>query len=806
MDGIASCKELEADLGPLPATLQQRTGSGGDQLFFQFPDGVEIPCSVGKVAPGIDIRSAGGYVVVAPSRNEDGAYEWLNRLQPAPLPQAWKERLARKPKPTPEAKPCPRITATLSTPYGKTALVEECRAIADAPAGQRHDQLFKSVAALGGLISGGEVVEQEARAAIMEAVESWNTGAESEDKTLDTIEDALAKGMTEPRQAPQDSLQSYENHSGRSGRSGQPTNDGGFIDPTSENDNSGRSGQPTDNAILPEGYAINAKGLWHVAKSDGSEEPEKTWLGEALHFLARTRNSESEAWGLYLGWHDLDNVPHWWAMPASLLYDTKQSWLSTLLHGGWRGGIGSRAKGLLAQLLATVTVHSRARCVDCTGWHGPAFVLPDAVYGQGEERLVLQSSLAVNPFRQARTLEEWNATMGAWARGNRLLMFAISAALSGPLLDLAGMDSGGFHLHGKSSSGKTTLIRAAWSVWGVRSGVRTWRATSNALESISALHNDALLCLDEIGQAPGKVVGEAAYLIANGQGKSRSQVDGSARALKSWRIPILSNGEMTLADKMREDGQQIRAGQEVRIIDLSADAGAGLGSWQELHGHETPGQFSDAINAASHVNYGTLGRAFLDALTRRRGELSLPQEINAVQCAWSPKDATGQVRRVVQRFALTGLAGELAVAFGLVPWAEGESLAAAKGCLESWLESRGNTGDQEDRRAAETVRAFIARFGSSRFQSIDPGAEDRILDRAGFRRTLNGQAQFLFTSDQFNAVLGGLNATTAAKALDRAGMLHKNDKGLKVRVSLPDLGKVGVYAVNMPDDEGGQSC
>lgn len=203
VDGIASCKALEAELGELPDTLRQRTGSGGDQLFFQYPDGVEIPCSVGKVAPGIDIRSGGGYVVVAPSHNEQGAYEWLNRLLPAQLPQAWIDRLARKPKP--QAQPCPKISATLSTPYGKTALKAECQALADAPEGQRHDQLFKSVAALGGLITGGEVVEQEARAAIMAAVESWGTGAESEGKTLGTIEDALARGKSEPRSAPEDS-------------------------------------------------------------------------------------------------------------------------------------------------------------------------------------------------------------------------------------------------------------------------------------------------------------------------------------------------------------------------------------------------------------------------------------------------------------------------------------------------------------------------------------------------------------------------------------------------------------------------
>jgi putative DNA primase/helicase len=226
-----------------------------------------------------------------------------------------------------------------------------------------------------------------------------------------------------------------------------------------------------------------------------------------------------------------------------------------------------------------------------------------------------------------------------------------------------------------------------------------------------------------------------------------------------------------------------------------------------LHGHDTPGQFSDAIKAACAANYGTLSRAYIDALTRSRGELNLAQDLAAVVSAWTPPGSSGQVRRVIDRFALAGVAGELAVDFGLAPWAEGEALAAARQCLESWLEGRGSTGDQEDRRAVDTVRAFIARYGSSRFQNIDPGTPERILDRAGFRRTLNGQEQFLFTSDQFKAVLGGLNHATAAKALDRAGLLHRNDgKNLTVRVPLPDLGKVRVYAVTMPDDEGGQPC
>ena len=602
-------------------------------------------------------------------------------------------------------------------------------------------------------------------------------------------------------------LQCTENKSPKSGNEGQATDGGGSGVGDFEKHKSDRP-KKSVTVRLPEGYALNAEGLWFIEKTSDPDKPgEKIWLGPPLHFLARTRNSDSEAWGLLLAWHDPDARPHRWAMPASVLYDTRQSWRADLASGGWAGAPGQKAKALLGQLLTMISVQERARCVDRTGWHENAFVLPDVVLGQGEERLVLQASMTMNPFTQAGTLEDWSATIGAWARGNRLLMFGISAALSGFLLELAGMDSGGFHFWGHSSTGKTTIMRAAWSVYGGPSGVRTWRSTSNGLEGTCALHNDACLCLDELGQAPAKTIGESIYMIANGQSKNRMNGDGSTRTPKAWRVLLLSNGEMTIGDKVREDGQQVRAGQEVRIIDLAADAGAAMGAWEDLHGHDTPGQFSDAIKAACASNYGTLGLAYIEALVRVRGDLNLSQGLADTVADWTPLGASGQVRRVIDRFALAGLAGELAVGFGLVPWSEGEPMAAAFACLKSWLEGRGSTGDQEDRRAVDTVRAFIARYGSSRFQNIDLAAPERILDRAGFRRTLNGLDQFLFTSDQFKAVLGGLNHSTAARALDRAGLLHRNDgKNLTVWVPLPDLGRVRVYAVTMPDDEWGQAC
>lgn len=76
-DGPNSLKAVELKYGKLPKTVKQRTGGGGVQLFFKPPD-VEIKNSSGKIAPNIDVRGEGGYVLVPPSRHKSGKrYKWV---------------------------------------------------------------------------------------------------------------------------------------------------------------------------------------------------------------------------------------------------------------------------------------------------------------------------------------------------------------------------------------------------------------------------------------------------------------------------------------------------------------------------------------------------------------------------------------------------------------------------------------------------------------------------------------------------------------------------------------------------------
>lgn len=73
--GDDSLADLEAAQGPLSATVEAITGGGGRHLYFRHPGGV-LRNRVG-LAPGIDLRGDGGYIVAPPSRHPSGRdYVW----------------------------------------------------------------------------------------------------------------------------------------------------------------------------------------------------------------------------------------------------------------------------------------------------------------------------------------------------------------------------------------------------------------------------------------------------------------------------------------------------------------------------------------------------------------------------------------------------------------------------------------------------------------------------------------------------------------------------------------------------------
>lgn len=63
-------------LSELADAPMQRTPKGGKHFILRAPDGKRFRNSAGKLAPNVDVRADGGYIVIAPSTIEGKPYEW----------------------------------------------------------------------------------------------------------------------------------------------------------------------------------------------------------------------------------------------------------------------------------------------------------------------------------------------------------------------------------------------------------------------------------------------------------------------------------------------------------------------------------------------------------------------------------------------------------------------------------------------------------------------------------------------------------------------------------------------------------
>ena len=328
-------------------------------------------------------------------------------------------------------------------------------------------------------------------------------------------------------------------------------------------------------------------GLYKLVEKEDKESGEVTkewvWFASRVDVQADTRNGDGESWGRLLGIHDRDGTVHQWPMPMAMMAGSGEDYRRELLHRGLVLSSSRFARSWLADYLSTWRPQSKARCVERIGWHKRAFVLPDRTFGDsGGERVLLQLTGAAPHFAVEGTLAGWGNDIGKLVAGNSRLVLAISAALAGPLIYLAGEESGGFHFFGPSSIGKTVTLHAARSVWGVP--LSSWRTTDNAAEGLARGACDTLLTLDEIGQAPPHVVEALAYLLGNQRGKARMRRDATNRDSITWRLLFLSTGELGLAARLAEGGKRMMAGQAVRVVEIPADAGARLGIFDQLNG------------------------------------------------------------------------------------------------------------------------------------------------------------------------------------------------------------------------------
>lgn len=522
-------------------------------------------------------------------------------------------------------------------------------------------------------------------------------------------------------------------------------------------------------------FTLDEQGVWYSTRDRDGNETRPTWLCAPLAVTARTRADDANGWGYLLEFSDPDGNAKTWAMPAAMLSGEGAEWAGRLRDMGLRMAPGTAPRNRVAQYIETRGPRERVTCTDRVGWHGAVYVLPsgciasEAVLADGRRYVFQSDSGMEETFRRHGELDQWRRQVAALAAGNSRLVFALCCAFGGPVLHPAGVESGGFHLRGTSSMGKTTALRVAASVWGRPTFMQRWRTTDNALEATAVQHCDGLLILDEFSQLDPRVAGECAYLLANESMKSRSSRNGVNRKRSTWRLLFLSSGEVSLQDHMAEANRRTHAGMEVRMVDVPLDAGAGMGGLEETHGHDGAARLADAITAAAARYYGTAGRAWLGWCCEQHAELPkrLQQLIDQYRDELVPEAAAEQVRRVGSRFALVAAAGELATEAGITGWQPGHAAWGVRRCFNDWLGARGHLDNGENAAMEAAVRAWLEKNADALLTWTHRAMDDHKAAtplRAGFKRMVDETGQPLKLDAAFDYVEKRSSAASSERA------------------------------------------
>lgn len=520
---------------------------------------------------------------------------------------------------------------------------------------------------------------------------------------------------------------------------------------------------------FPAGYRLTEKDLLYIGDDD---DPVR--VSARIEVEAQTRNEKSGDWGKLVCFKDADNKKKELIIKNELFAGDGKELIQILLAEGL--DIAPSGQKKLKIYLMQSKPDKRALCTSKTGWHKGAFVFPDGdIIGNNAERFIYQNEKADNDYTIKGTVDDWRENIGRYCEGNNRLILAVCAAFAAPLIHIAGQESGGFHFVGASSCGKSTALRVACSVYGDADYMKTWRATDNGLEGIAAAHNDTLLVLDELGQVDPAKAGDIAYMLGNGRGKARSNRSGEAKPAFTWRLLFLSSGEKDLSDCAAESNKRLKAGQEIRLLNIPAvGKQAEYGIFDHIHGFADSKAFADYLNNQVKNFYGSPAREFIRLIAEEDKE-RLRQEINECIKAFVknlPAEANGQAKRALTRFALLAYAGEKATDYGLTGWQQNTATKALCACFDDWVNMRGGTGAQEDREILEQVQLFFEQHAQSRFYNLAAADNNKIINQAGFRDINNDEIVFyVFPNVLKKEICKGLNFEQAKSVLYKAGIL-----------------------------------
>ncbi len=518
-----------------------------------------------------------------------------------------------------------------------------------------------------------------------------------------------------------------------------------------QNANDPENGPTSEHGILGErvgDFVISRQGVYYLL--GGGDQWDLVYVCAPLHIEAETMGRNRRGFGKLLSFSDSRGNKKQYHMKASA---SSARVIADLIDLGLR--VGQQGRTRLPAYLHSLVSSNEMLSTTQPGWFAGSFVLPDETCTpSGGERVLYAGGFANNHFRQSGTLAQWQRRVANLCPGNPMLTFATSASFAAPLLRLANVEGGGFHFCGESSTGKSTTLQIASSVYGTaEEGNRdryliSFDSTKGAMEEVAEALNDCLFACDELGLVEPKILGSILYMLANGIGKARM----GQRERAAFRLMLLTSGEKSIKEVMEEAGMETKMGQEVRLLQITIPKG-GMGVFSDIKGYSTPAEFADHIKKMTGTFFGEAFRAWIRYVVDHRERIA--HETRAIMRRFTktvPSDALGGIApRAAARFGVVAAAGEIAAEADVVGWPAGLAFEATVICFRNWEEH---------------------------FRIIDPGVNAigrvrQYLLRNSATPIKNGA--YLIKPGVFEAVIcTGVDPQAIARHLDRAKLLVKS--------------------------------
>lgn len=462
-------------------------------------------------------------------------------------------------------------------------------------------------------------------------------------------------------------------------------------------------------------------------------------------------------------------------LPCSEVTDLKKVVKKLLDLGIPTFDVGSLTKQLAAEL-KRIDKQPPTELTDRTGWHGRSFVLPGVDLGAAGERVLFEGASPHAYTINVGTAGEWKNGLGEALGRSPTHVFAMAAALAGPLLRFSGLPGDVVFLFTRDAySSAVTVMQAASSVCtGAPVGAGECRIEPpypSDMEERLFVDLPRLLREDSdaaelLEQVAGQRLGYSRRKEGAGSGSSRS----NTAVPRSLILATLDEGR---------DGGCLGAchrGAPDRLVMIVP----GHPSATELAACQSFERAADQVASVCGRHAGHALRAFVAKVVADVDHVAerIDREIRSfLSAVKSERPLSEEEARALTAFGMVAAAGVLAAEWGLVPWSKDQCIESCRHMALGNFRLHTEADDEPD---LASIRA--AALDDTRFpvvedkQKLDPTAAS---DPWGIRRTFGGRLHLLVAHDRLVDLVGSKESADAlaSRLAGRDGLVLKGSDG-----------------------------